>query len=116
MDKDTMADTPLAQRKCVPCEPGTQPMSGEEAGRWLKLVPGWEFALEGRAIRRRYPFKDFMSALAFVEKMAPIAEAEGHHPDLMLGWGYVECVCWTHSIAGLHESDFIMAAKYNAIM
>ncbi|MGE0755037.1 MAG: 4a-hydroxytetrahydrobiopterin dehydratase [Alphaproteobacteria bacterium] len=86
-------------------------MSLEEAKKILSEMPGWELAIEGKAIRRRFPFKDFMSALAFVQKLAPIAEEEGHHPDLMLGWGYVEVVLWTHSIMGLHENDFIMAAK-----
>ncbi len=69
--------------------------------------------MDGRAIRRRFQFKDFMSALAFVQKLATVAESEGHHPDLMLGWGYVEVVLWTHSITGLHENDFIIASKIN---
>lgn len=101
----------LSDKKCVPCNADTPPMSLEEAKKILSEMPGWELAIEGKAIRRRFPFKDFMSALAFVQKLAPIAEEEGHHPDLMLGWGYVEVVLWTHSIMGLHENDFIMAAK-----
>lgn len=103
----------LSQKKCIPCEPGTDPISPADAKNMLIQIPGWELALEGRAIRRRFQFKDFMSALAFVQKLAPVAEAEGHHPDLMLGWGYVEVVLWTHSITGLHENDFIMASKIN---
>lgn len=105
----------LSQKKCVPCKEGTAPLDAGQALELLKQVPGWELALEDRAIRKRFGFKDFMSALAFVNALAEIAETEQHHPDLMLGWGYVECVLWTHSIAGLHENDFIMAAKINEI-
>lgn len=111
MVKDTM----LEQKKCVPCKPGTPPLSLPEAREMLKGLPGWDLTLDNRAIKRRYVFKDFLSALEFINKIAPIAEAEGHHPDLMLGWGYAECVLWTHSIAGLHENDFIMASKINAL-
>lgn len=105
----------LSDKKCVPCGPNTLPMSQEEAKKLLAEMPGWELALSGKAIRRRFPFKDFMGALVFVQKLAPIAEAEGHHPDLMLGWGYVEVVLWTHSIMGLHENDFIMASKISEL-
>lgn len=105
----------LSDKKCVPCDEDTPPMTLQEAKTILADMPGWEPALDGKAIRRRFPFKDFMSALAFVQKLAPIAEEEGHHPDLMLGWGYVEVVLWTHSIMGLHENDFIMAAKISEL-
>lgn len=110
-----VADTMLSQKKCTPCAPGTDPIHPETAKSLLIEIPGWELAIEGRAIRRRFQFKDFMSALAFIQKLAPVAEAEGHHPDIMLGWGYVECVLWTHSITGLHQNDFIMASKINEL-
>ena len=103
----------IAQKKCVPCQPGTMPIMGQQALDRLKQLPGWELAIEGKAIKRRFSFPDFMSALAFVTKVADIAEAEGHHPDIMLGWGYVEFVLWTHTIMGLHENDFIIAYKIN---
>jgi 4a-hydroxytetrahydrobiopterin dehydratase len=105
----------LAQKKCVPCAAGTAPLPSDEVRTLLAQVPGWELAIEGRAIKRRFTFKDFMSALAFVGKVAEIAEAEGHHPDVMLGWGYAEFVLWTHTIVGLHENDFIMASKINQL-
>ncbi|MFO0389600.1 MAG: 4a-hydroxytetrahydrobiopterin dehydratase [Alphaproteobacteria bacterium] len=110
-----VTDTMLSQKKCAPCAPGTDPIHPDTAKSLLIEIPGWELAIEGRAIRRRFQFKDFMSALAFVQKLAPVAEAEGHHPDIMLGWGYVECVLWTHSITGLHQNDFIMASKINEL-
>jgi len=105
----------LSQKKCIACTPDVPPLGAEEAKLLLAQVPGWELTLGGRAIKRRFIFKDFAAPLAFVNKIAAIAEAEGHHPDLMLGWGYAECVLWTHSISGLHENDFIMAAKINEL-
>jgi 4a-hydroxytetrahydrobiopterin dehydratase len=111
MVKDTM----LAQKKCVPCEAGTVPLTPAQSGELLRQVPGWEYALEGRAIKRRFNFDNFRAALAFVNRVGELAEAEGHHPDFMLGWGYAECVLWTHSIVGLHENDFIMASKINQL-
>ena len=105
----------LSQKKCTPCPPGTLPLTKDQSQALLAQVPGWEFSLEGRAIKRRFTFKDFMSALTFVNKVGELAEAEGHHPDLMLGWGYAECVLWTHTVVGLHENDFIMASKINQL-
>ncbi|MDX1975528.1 MAG: 4a-hydroxytetrahydrobiopterin dehydratase [Rickettsiales bacterium] len=105
----------LSEKKCGPCASTTPPMKVDAAQKMLQQVNGWELTLEGRAIRKRISFPDFMSALAFVQRLAPIAEAEGHHPDIMLGWGYVECVVWTHNIAGLHENDFILAAKIDQL-
>lgn len=112
MSKDTM----LAQKKCTVCAPGTPAIDAVKARPLLEQIPGWEMTLSDRAIKRRYVFKDFMSGLAFVNKVGEVAEAEGHHPDIMMGWGYVEIVLWTHTISGLHENDFIMAAKINALL
>ena len=81
----------------------------------LKEVPGWELANDGKAIKRRFKFKNFKTALAFVNKAGDIAEAEGHHPDITFGWGYAEFLLWTHAIGGLHENDFIMASKINQL-
>ena len=106
----------FAQKKCTPCLPGTPPMKVEKARELLAQLPGWEIVMDGRAIKRRVACANFMKALALAGKLAPIAEAEGHHPDLMLGWGYLEMVLWTHSIAGLHENDFIMAAKFDEVL
>lgn len=105
----------LNQKKCVPCVPGTPALTVDQAKELLKQVPGWQFAMEGKAIRRRFTFDNFLRALEMINRIAPVAESEGHHPDLMLGWGYVECVLWTHAIGGLHENDFIMASKINQL-
>jgi len=106
----------LAQKKCTVCAPGTPAIDALKARPLLEQIPGWELTLSDRAIKRRFVFKDFMSGLAFVNKVAEIAEAEAHHPDIMMGWGYVEIVLWTHTISGLHENDFIIAAKLNALV
>lgn len=106
----------LSQKKCVPVPAGTPAMILPQARELLKQVPDWELALDNRAVKRRFVFKDFMTGLAFVNKVSEILEAEQHHADIMLGWGYVECIFWTHTVSGLHENDFIMAAKINALL
>jgi len=105
----------LSQKKCIPAEVGTPAMTLPEARAMLKQIPAWELALDNRALKRRMTFRDFMSALNFVNQLAAIAESENHHPDIMLGWGYVEVVLWTHTVSGLHENDFIMASKINLL-
>jgi 4a-hydroxytetrahydrobiopterin dehydratase len=105
----------LDQKKCVPCEGGVMALTASEAKAMLGQVPGWEFANDGKAIKRRFKFKNFKAAIAFVNKVGEIAESEGHHPDIMLGWGYAEFLMWTHAIGGLHENDFVMASKINAL-
>jgi 4a-hydroxytetrahydrobiopterin dehydratase len=105
----------LSQKKCVPCTPGSPPMDAVQVALMLKELPGWELTLGDRAIKRRFAFKNFVQALAMVNKVGEIAEAEGHHPDILLGWGYAEFVLWTHSIAGLHENDFIIASKISEL-
>lgn len=113
MVSETVCD--LGSKKCVPCEGGVTPLTYAQAQALLAQIPGWDFAKEGKAITRRFTFPDFKQALAFVNKIGAIAEADGHHPDLMLGWGYVEVLLWTHAINGLHDNDFIVASKINGL-
>jgi 4a-hydroxytetrahydrobiopterin dehydratase len=103
----------LAAKKCIPCRGGVPPLSRAEAERLLSEVPGWTLGEDGTHIERTFRFKDFAAALAFVERVAELAEAEDHHPDITFGWGYARVVFQTHKIKGLHENDFIMAAKVN---
>lgn len=105
----------LDQKKCVPCEGGLSPLTREEANVFLKDVNGWEIAADGKSIHRHFKFKNFKQALAMTNKIGEIAESEGHHPDLAVGWGYVDCKLTTHAINGLHENDFIVATKINAL-
>jgi 4a-hydroxytetrahydrobiopterin dehydratase len=101
----------LKSKKCVPCRGGIPPLERKEAERFLASVPGWEIREEPRRIEKRFEFDDFASALRFVNRVGQIAEAEGHHPDILFGWGYCSLTFYTHKIKGLHENDFIMAAK-----
>ena len=104
-----MADD-LAARRCEPCERGTPPLPAERVAQLLPQVPGWEVE-EGRGLARTFRFQDFVSAVQFVNRLTPIAEREGHHPDLEVGWGRVKVRLTTHAAHGLTENDFILAAK-----
>jgi 4a-hydroxytetrahydrobiopterin dehydratase len=101
----------LANRDCVPCKGGIPPL-GPEAIRPLlaEIDPGWE-AVDDHHLARSFQFQDFAEALAFTNRVGELAESQGHHPDLHLAWGRVRVEVWTHKIDGLHESDFIFAAK-----
>lgn len=91
------------------------PLTAEEIEKYLPEVPGWE-VLENKKIRREFKFKDFKDAMAFVNKVADLAEREGHHPDIFIhGWNKVRIDLATHAIGGLSENDFILAAKIIAI-
>ena len=100
----------LAERHCMPCEGGTPPLSHERAEQLLtQLEPGW--ALESDKLVRRFRFRDFREAIAFVDDLARVAEDEGHHPDLTINYNRVRVELSTHAIGGLSENDFILAAK-----
>lgn len=105
----------FASKSCSPCRGGMPPMTEPEAKAFARDVPAWELSEDATRIRRRYSFPDFAEAFAFVGKVAELAEEEGHHPDITFGWGYVEIVLFTHKIKGLHENDFILAAKCDQI-
>ena len=104
----------LAQRHCVPCEGGTPPLTGEQVEPLLRQLGGWE-VVEGKKLSKSFRFGNFVEAVDFVNKITPVAEAEGHHPDLVVRWGEVRVELWTHAIGGLSENDFIMAAKIDQI-
>ena len=100
----------LASRECVPCRGGVPPLRGEEIENLIRELDGWEVVREHH-LRKNYAFKNFREALEFVNRVGELAEAQGHHPDILLAWGRVEITIWTHKIDGLTESDFVMAAK-----
>jgi 4a-hydroxytetrahydrobiopterin dehydratase len=101
----------LAQKKCVPCRGGIPPLEPERAREYLARVPGWTLSEDARRISKRFTFKSFPDAIAFVNEVAEVADSEGHHPDIAIHYREVELVLYTHKIGGLHENDFIMAAK-----
>jgi 4a-hydroxytetrahydrobiopterin dehydratase len=105
---------PLADRSCVPCKGGVPPLTHDRIAALLAEVPGWS-APGDHHLERRWKVKDFAAALAFVNRIGALAEEQGHHPDLALGWGWVEARIWTHKIDGLTESDFILAAKIDRL-
>lgn len=105
----------LSEKNCVPCQGGVPPLSLEEAEQLLAQTPGWSLMQEGKRLERRFTFKNFATALEFVNRVGETAENEGHHPDISFGWGYASVVYYTHKIGGLHENDFVMAAKTNAL-
>lgn len=105
----------LTQKKCVACEGDVPPLNKVEADVLLKQVPGWEVRDDAKMLSRTFKFKNFAEALAFTNKIGVVAEDEGHHPDIELGWGYVMVKLTTHAIKGLSENDFIVAAKVNTL-
>ena len=133
----------LTQQTCVPCQGGIPPLTPEEASGFLDQVPGWELNDASDRLYCKFPFDDFvaelrtsplavdtavdvttarlaaesidLAALAFVNKVGAVAEEEGHHPDISFGWGHADIVLFTHKIQGLHENDFIMAAKISEL-
>jgi 4a-hydroxytetrahydrobiopterin dehydratase len=106
-----MAETTLAQKSCTPCRGGVPPLSREEAERLAAEAPDWELKDDAHRIERSFKFANFRESLAFVDKVGALAEVEGHHPDVSFGWGYATVSLRTKKIKGLHENDFIMAAK-----
>ncbi|MDP9352706.1 MAG: 4a-hydroxytetrahydrobiopterin dehydratase, partial [Chloroflexota bacterium] len=103
-----------ADIKCVPCQCGTPPLGTEQIAPLLQQLEGWEVE-ENKKLVKRYKFKNFVQAVDFVNQITPIAEAEGHHPDLYVRWGEVRAFVWTHKIDGLTESDFYLAAKLDRV-
>jgi 4a-hydroxytetrahydrobiopterin dehydratase len=107
---------PLSQRKCKPCEGGAEPLPERAARTLLADVKGWEL-VEGKAIRKMVKCKDFLDAVSLIQRIAPIAEGEDHHPDLHLtGYRKLTIELSTHAIGGLSENDFILAAKIDALL
>ena len=104
----------LASKTCVPCRGGVPPLKGKELEALQQQVPQWKVINEHH-ITRAFTFPDFKQALDFVNRVGAVAEAQGHHPDILLSWGKAEITLWTHKINGLTESDFIMAAKIDRL-
>lgn len=105
----------LANEKCVPCRGGVPALKGEE----LRTLAGelgndWRVVNEHH-LEREYRFPDFAAALAFTNEVGALAEEEGHHPDICLGWGKASITIWTHKVDGLTRSDFVLAAKIDAL-
>ena len=106
----------LTAKKCTACEGDTPALTKAQVAEHLPAVPEWKLSDDGKLIRRKYKFKDFVSALAFLQKVGDVAEAEQHHPDLHLtGYRNVAVELTTHAIGGLSTNDFIVAAKIDKL-
>jgi len=113
-----MSECPLdlTQKKCKPCEGGVEPLTREQAEKFLKVTPQWALNGDCTAIRRELTCRNFVAAIEFFEKIAEVAEEEGHHPDLQLtNFREVAIELSTHAIGGLSDNDFIVAAKIDQL-
>ena len=105
----------LSNKSCVPCRGGIPPLTEKEYEPLLaELGDEWE-VIDTHHLEKTILLINFAEALTFTNQVGSIAEKEGHHPDIELGWGRVKIIIWTHKIGGLSESDFILAAKISAI-
>lgn len=106
----------LAEKRCVPCEGGVPKLTQDEASTLLQSLAGWAISPDGERIRKDWRMKNFMAAIEFFNKVARLAEDEGHHPDLhLVSYRNVTIEIWTHAIGGLSENDFILAAKIDKL-
>ena len=111
--------TDLHQKNCIPCRGGMPPFDISEIHKYLKKVDGWDVKKNKDEIyflEKTFKFKNFSESQKFVNMVGNIAETEGHHPDIIFGWGYATIQIFTHKIKGLTESDFILAAKIDKIL
>lgn len=107
----------LLHKQCVPCEGGIAPLTKPEITPLMGQVPGWTLLDDDTKISRDFDFKNFKEALKCINDIGAIAEAEGHHPNLYLHeYKHVRVTNYTHAIGGLHENDFILAAKINQLL
>jgi 4a-hydroxytetrahydrobiopterin dehydratase len=112
----TQTPEQLRSKKCVPCEGGVPKYSLEESQQQLTRLTGWRLTYDGQRIRKDWTMKNFMAGLRFFNRVAEVAEAEQHHPDLHLeGYRKLWIEIWTHAIGGLSENDFILAAKIDEL-
>lgn len=105
----------LTAKQCTPCQGGIPPMSREEAEKYMPRIPGWALVDNATKLMRTFQHKNFAEALAMTNAIGALCESEDHHADITVGWGYCKVIFQTHKINGLHENDFIMAAKVNEI-
>ena len=110
--------TELSQASCQACRIDAPKVNDAEASELLAQIPDWSLInVDGiNQLQRQYKFKNFVAAMAFANRLAEIAEEEGHHPGMLVEWGRVTVTWWSHSIKGLHNNDFIMAAKTDTLL
>lgn len=107
--------TALSAQSCVPCKGGVPPLTPEQQAPLLEQLQGWTVESEKKLVKD-FSFDNFLLALEFTNKAGGIAEEQGHHPEITVGWGHARVEIWTHKIDGLTESDFVLAAKYDELV
>jgi 4a-hydroxytetrahydrobiopterin dehydratase len=112
---ETMSDD-LKEKTCTPCQGGIPPLGPTRARELLASTPGWSLLDEARRLEKHYRFGNFREALDFVLLLGELSEQQGHHPDISFGWGWATVSWQTKKIKGLHENDFIMAAKTDILL
>ena len=111
--------TDLFKKKCKPCEGGIPALDITEIHKYQKKIDGWEVKSNEKNIyflEKEFKFKNFLNSQKFVNEVSKISENEGHHPDILFGWGYAKIKITTHAIEGLSENDFILAAKIDKVI
>lgn len=107
--------TALAEKSCTPCRGGIPPLTAEEAEGLHTQASEWALLDDAKRIERTYRFRNFREAFSFVARAAALAEEEAHHPEIRFGWGFATISLQTKKIKGLHQNDFIMAAKLDRL-
>ncbi len=111
-----MTNATLSQKTCTPCRGGVPPLSPGAVANLLPQAPGWEAIDDATKLKGSFKLANFKTALDFARRVGELAEAEFHHPlFISFGWGFASIELQTKKIKGLHENDFIMAAKINDI-
>jgi 4a-hydroxytetrahydrobiopterin dehydratase len=105
----------LVTKTCTPCQGGIPALTPAQAEEYLAQIPAWTLRDEASKIERTFKFNNFRAAMNFAQKVGELAEQEGHHPEITFGWGYCRVLFYTHKINGLHENDFIIAAKVDQL-
>ena len=110
--------TALSQASCEACRIGAPKVTEAEAQELMQQIPDWKLIEvdDIQQLERQYKFKNFVKAMEFANQLAELAEAEGHHPGILVEWGKVTVTWWSHSIKGLHNNDFVMAAKTDTLL
>ncbi|MDB0054051.1 4a-hydroxytetrahydrobiopterin dehydratase [Candidatus Pelagibacter sp.] len=109
----------LLNKKCVPCEGGSSPLDISEIHKYQRKIDGWDIIKDRKEIfflSKKFSFKNYAESQKFINKVGKISEDEGHHPDILFGWGYAEIRITTHAIKGLSENDFILATKIDKLI
>ena len=104
-----------ASKRCVPCEGGVPAFTSTLAAEATRSLRGWDLREDAKRLHKQLRFRDFKQAMRFVNAMADLAEAEGHHPDFTVHYATVDVTLWTHAVGGLSENDFILAAKLDRL-